>query len=60
MKSNLGLVLNVFGLGLVAWLNYIYPRHVTAIITIAFFFRRKFRLNVLWYLICSMVKNLLT
>lgn len=34
MISNLGSMLNLFGLGLIAKSNYIYPYHATAVITI--------------------------
>ena len=34
MTSDLGLAFNLFGLGLAIEFNYIYPKHVTAGITI--------------------------
>lgn len=33
MISDLGLAYNLFDLSLAAWANYIYPNHVTAVIT---------------------------
>ena len=47
MTSNLGLAYNLFDLGLAAGLNYIYPGHVTAGITILFLLRYKLCLNIL-------------
>lgn len=58
MISDLGLAHNTPSLGLAAAFNHIYQDDVTAIIIIIFSLRHKLNLNVLQYLICSMVKNL--
>ena len=57
MTSDLGLVRNLSGLGLATGFNYIYLGHMTAGITIAFSLRYELYLNVLLYLVCSMVKK---
>ena len=59
MISDLGLAHNLFGLGLAAGSNPIYPDYMTAVITIAFSLRCELRSNVWWSLVCSLVKNLL-
>ena len=47
MTFGLGLICNLSGLGLVAGSNYIYPSHMTTVITIAFPLRRELYSNVL-------------
>ena len=60
MTSDLGLAYNPSGWGLAARSNHIYSDYMMAGITIAFLFRRELYSNVLQYLVCSIVKNLLT